>query len=199
MNETEYAIYIHGAGSGAKSGTKSAFLKYMPEYEWICPEVNEDPRQSVELIDEYVRVFSPKLVAGTSMGGLYALYAEAPDAIKVVCNTSVAIEKVLRKIGYGRHPFFCEREDGRTEYIVDEQLVRTFIQYRNTHPIIPGRINLAVFSTDDELVGQVESRKNAKLLEEAGFTVVWSDRFGHRLNENVAKKIPGWLDELSSR
>ncbi len=196
MGGNKYGIYIHGAGSGAKSATKSAFLTYMPEYDWICPEVDENPQQSIGKINEYVKVFSPEIIAGTSMGGFYTFYADAPDAIKVVCNATVTIEKVLRKIGYGTYPFFCEREDGRTEYTIDESLVRTFIQYRNSHMIIPGRINLAVFSTDDELVGQVESRKNAKLLEEAGFSIVWSDKFGHRLNENVAKKIPGWIEKL---
>ena len=50
-----------------------------------------------------------------------------------------------------------------------------------------------MFSLNDELVGQVESRRNAKLLEAEGFTVIWSDKFGHRLNENVAKKITAWL------
>lgn len=190
-----YAIYIHGAGSGAKSGTNSAFRHYFPDYEWLCPEVNEDPEESVAKIEEYIEVFSPALIAGTSLGGLYALYANAPDAAKIVCNASVNIERVLRKLGYGMHPFFCEREDGRTQFEINEQIVRKFTEYKETHPILPGRINIAVFSTNDELVGQVESRKNAVILEENGFTIHWSDKFGHRMNENVAKKIPAWLKE----
>ena len=195
MEQKEYAIYIHGAGSGAKSGTRSSFMKCFPEYEWICPEVNEDPEESVAKIDEYVRVFSPAIIAGTSMGGLYTLYTDAPEAIKLVCNATLNIESVLRKLGYGSHPFFCEREDGRTEYIIDETMVRAFTAYKKAHEIIPGRKNLGIFSTNDELIGQVESRKNAKLLEQAGFTIIWSDKFGHRLNEQVAKKIPGWIKE----
>lgn len=198
MEGIRYAIYIHGAGSGAKGGTKSAFLHYLPEYEWLCPEVNEDPEESIAKINEYISVFSPEIIAGTSLGGLYAIYADAPDAIKIVCNTSITIEKVLRKLGYGAHPFFCEREDGRTEYVIDEPLVRSFTRFKDTHRIIPGRLNLGIFSTDDELVGQVESRKNAKILEEAGFRIFWSDKFGHRLNENVAKKIPGWMAEAAA-
>lgn len=196
MESKGYAIYIHGAGSGAKSGTGSSFLKHFPEYEWICPEVNEDPEESVAKIDEYVRVFSPSIIAGTSMGGLYTLYANAPDAVKIVCNATLDIEKVLRKIGYGKHPFFCEREDGRTEYTIDEMMIRRFTAFKKNHEIISGAKNLAIFSTDDELVGQVESRKNAKLLEETGFTVFWSDKFGHRMNDNVAKRIPGWLKAI---
>lgn len=198
MSEIKYAIYIHGAGSGAKGGTKSAFLHYLPEYEWLCPEVNENPEESVAKINEYISVFSPEIIAGTSLGGLYAIYADAPEAIKIVCNTTVTIEKVLRKIGYGAHPFFCEREDGRTEYVIDEPLVRSFTKFKESHEILPGRLNLGIFSTDDELVGQVESRKNAKILEAAGFRIFWSDKFGHRLNENVAKKIPAWIAETEA-
>lgn len=193
-----YAIYVHGIGSGASSGTRSAFLKYFPEYEWICPEVNENPDESVAVIEEYVRVFSPEMMAGTSLGGVYVAYVSAPEAIKIVCNASIGIEKALRKIGYGKHPFFCDREDGRKEFEINEDMVRTFSHYRKSHEISLGIINIGVFSTDDELVGQVESRKNAKLLEEAGFRIFWSDKFGHRLNENVAKKIPGMLTEVEN-
>ena len=199
MVETDnlgYAIYIHGLGSGAKSGTSSAFVHYFPEYEWICPEVNEDPDESMAVIQEYIRVFQPKLIAGTSIGGLYALYADAPEAAKVAVNATINVEHTLRKVGYGKHPFYCEREDGRTTYELNEAIVRKFTDYKASHQILPGTRNLAVFSKNDELVGQVESRKNAKILEAAGFTIIWSDKFGHRLNENVAKKIPSWLKEL---
>ena len=188
-----YALYIHGLGSGSGSGTGSAFLRYFPDYEWICPEVNEDPEESLAIIDEYVRTFNPEMIAGTSLGGFYTVYADAPEAIKVAVNASMDIEHVLRKLGYGKHRFHCEREDGRTEYELNETVVRKFTEFKASHKVVTGSQNLGVYSTDDEVVGQVESRKNARLLQEAGFTIVWSDRFGHRLNENVARKIPSWL------
>jgi len=194
---SKYAIYIHGMGSGSKSGTSSAFLKYFKDYEWICPEVNEDPYESLQIIDEYIKVFSPEIIAGTSLGGLYTAFVNAPDSIKIVCNAAIEIEHVIRKVGYGKHTFFCEREDGRKEYELSETVVRRFSEFKKNHDISLGRINLGVYSKDDEFVGQVESRRNAKLLEKAGFSIIWSDKFGHRMNENVAKKIPGWIEELS--
>ena len=196
---TRYAIYIHGLGSGAKSGTSSAFVHYFPEYEWICPEVNEDPEESIAKINEYISVFQPQIVAGTSMGGFYTAYADAPGAVKIAVNATVGVEHVLRKVGYGKHTFFCEREDGRREYELNETVVRKFTAFKASHSFILGRTNLAVYSKDDELVGQVESRKNAKVLEAEGFTVIWSDKFGHRLNENVARKIPSWIKELEEK
>lgn len=191
-----YAIYVHGLGSGAGSGTRTAFRRYFPEYEWISPEMNEDPEESVAKLEEYISVFSPALITGTSLGGVYVAYANAPDAIKVVCNASIGIERVLRKFGYGTHPFQCEREDGRSEFEINEEMVRSFTEYKKSHKISLGRVNIGVYSTDDEVVGQVESRKNAKALEEAGFRIFWSDKFGHRLNENIAKKIPGMIEGL---
>lgn len=192
----KYAIYIHGLGSGANSGTKSSFLRYLPEYEWICPEVSEHPEESLAIIHEHIQVFSPEIIAGTSLGGLYTLYANAPMTTKIVCNATIGIEHVLRKIGYGKYQFFCEREDGRMEYVIDEALVRSFTDFKKNHEICLGTYNLGVFSTRDELVGEVESRKNAKALAELGFTIQWSDKFGHRTNEQVAKKISSWLEEL---
>ncbi|GEM_PF-6811872 len=194
----KYALYIHGLGSGAKSGTSTAFKRYFPEYEWLCPEVNEDIWKSIAKIEEWIEVFRPQLIAGTSMGGFLTAYAAIPEGlstIKIVCNATISIEHTLRKVGYGKHTFFCEREDGRTEYVIDETVVRKFTAFKQERSIAPAQINIGVYSKDDELVGQVESRKNAKLLEEAGFTIYWSDKFGHRMNENVAKKIPAWLKE----
>lgn len=192
----KYALYVHGLGSGAGSGTRTSFTHCLPQYEWLCPEVSEYPEESLSIIDEYIRVFSPELIAGTSLGGLYSIYAHAPFATKVVCNATIGIEHILRKIGYGKHQFFCEREDKRTEYIIDEQLVRLFTEFKKNHEICLGVCNLGVFSTRDEIIGGVESRKNAKILEEFGFSIRWSDRFGHRINEQITKKIPVWLGEL---
>lgn len=191
-----YALYIHGLGSGANSGTCSLFASYFSRYEWHCPEVNEDPEESEAIIRKYIESLHPKMIVGTSMGGLYTLYSDAPDAVKVVVNPTVGIEQVLRKIGYGKHKFFCEREDGRTEYELNETVVRKFTTYKSTHQIRPGTKNLAVFSSNDDLAGKVESLKNARTLKEAGFTVIWSDKFGRRLKWTVARKIPQWLKML---
>jgi len=191
-----YAIYVHGIGSGAKSGTKTSFGRNFPQYEWLHPEFNENPDESLAILNEYIAVFSPQVIAGTSMGGFLTAYSDAPQAIKIVCNATIGIEHVLRKIGYGKHPFLCEREDGRTEYNIDEEMVRRFIAFKESHSIIPGRLNMGIYSMDDELAGAVESRRSAKILECAGFQIFWSDKFGHRMNDAVAKKIPQYLAQI---
>lgn len=193
MDQKPYAIYIHGVGSGAKSGTKSSLAHYFTEYEWINPEVTHDPYESIPLLNEWAKTFQPALIAGTSMGGLYTLYVDCPSAIKLAVNPAMNIETVLRKIGYGKYKYLCERENGETEYVIDESMARRFIQFRNEHEIIKGARNMAVFSTADELVGRENSKKSAAVLEKLDFEIYWYDKFGHRMNEQAAKKIVGWM------
>lgn len=188
-----YALYIHGMGSGAKSGTKSSLGRYLDQYEWLSPEVSHDPEESLAILNEWAAVFQPALIAGTSMGGFYNLFVDCPTAIKLTVNPTYNIENVMRKVGYGKHKYLCERENGETEYVIDEPLVRKFIDYRQNHEIIPGVRNIAVFSSDDELVGKENSKKNAAVLEKYGFEIVWSDKFGHRLNEKATKLIVNLL------
>ena len=192
-----YALYIHGFGSGAASGTKSSLARSLDGYEWLAPEITHAPYESLDILDEWITTFQPALVAGTSMGGLLAMYVNSPDAVKVAVNPCIEIERVLRKIGYGRHPYLQPRENGETEYVIDEPLIRRFISFRETHTPVPGKRNIALFSTDDELIGREFSKKNATILESLGYEIYWNAKFGHRCNEQAAKQIKNLLSEAN--
>ncbi len=188
---TPYALYIHGMGSGAKSGTKSSLGHYLSQYEWLSPELPMDPVAAMTILKDYERVFQPDLICGTSAGGLYTLFLDAP--IKVAINPTYNIETTLRKMGYGKHKFHCEREDGTTEWTLDEPLVQKFKHLRdNLQPIRSPRM-IAFFSSDDELVGREPAKKNAHAMEELGYEIVWSNKFGHRLNQPAAKQLASLL------
>lgn len=188
-----YALYIHGLGSSAASGTKSSLARSMDGYEWISPEITHNPFESLNILNEWVATFQPALIAGTSMGGLLAMYVNSPNATKVAVNPCVEIERVLRKIGYGKHPYLQPRENGETEYIIDEPMIRQFITFRETNTPILGIRNIALFSMDDELIGREFSKKNAALLESLGYEIYWNSKFGHRCNEQAAKQIKNIL------
>ena len=79
-----YALYIHGMGSGAKSGTRSSLGHYLDGYEWLSPELPVEPEAAMAILEDYVNVFAPALIAGTSLGGLYLLYLDAPEAARVM-------------------------------------------------------------------------------------------------------------------
>ncbi len=190
-----YALYVHGMGSGAKSGTKSSLGHYLDGYEWLSPELPVEPEAAMAILDDYVGVFSPALIAGTSLGGLYLLYLDAPEATKVAINPTYNIETTLRRIGYGKHPFHCEREDGATEYTIDEPLVKRYAAIRDSRTPMPSRRMVALFSSDDELVGREPAKQNAAALQRLGYEIHWSDKFGHRLNQPAAKLLAKILSE----
>lgn len=189
-----YALYIHGMGSGAKSGTKSSLGHYLDRYEWLSPELPVEPDEAMAILDDYVKVFSPTLIAGTSLGGLYLLYLDAPEATKVAINPTYNIETTLRRIGYGKHPFHCEREDGATEYTIDEPLVKRYMAIRDQRTPIRSARMVALFSTDDELVGREPAKQNATALQQLGYEIHWCDKFGHRLNQPTAKLLSKILE-----
>ena len=80
----QIAIYVHGLGSGAASTTVRTVCKIFSEYEWIALEVNENPFESIEKINAVISEFNPSLLMGTSLGGYYVFYADAPCATKVI-------------------------------------------------------------------------------------------------------------------
>lgn len=86
-----YAIYIHGLGSSAKSGTRSSIGRVLDNYEWLSPEITHNPYESLGILNEWANTFHPALIAGTSMGGLLTMYVNCPSATKVValCLTRV--------------------------------------------------------------------------------------------------------------
>lgn len=188
-NHHPYALYVHGFGSGAKSNSSRMVGDRVTGYEWLHPEMPLDPEESLRILNEYVAVFAPEMIIGTSMGGLLISRVTAPDATKVVVNPALEMDRALRRMGYGKYDFFCEREDGVQQYVVDEPLAQKYALFQMNHEIKPGKQNFVLMSADDELLGHEMTKKNAAALAEFGFDVTFSDRFGHRLNEQSAKKI----------
>lgn len=182
-----YALYIHGMGSGAKSGTKSSLGHYLPQYEWLSPELPTDPDAALALLRDWQNVFQPELICGTSAGGLYTIFLEAP--IKVAINPTYNIDTTLRRLGYGKHKYHCEREDGATEWTLDEPLVQAYRHLRDTETPLPCPRMIAFFSSDDELVGREPAKKNAAAMQQLGYEVFWCNKFGHRLNQPAAKQL----------
>jgi len=194
-----YALYVHGMGSGAKSGTRSSLGHYLDGYEWLSPELPVEPEEAMAVLEDYVRVFSPALITGTSLGGLYLLYLDAPKAVKAAVNPTYNIETTLRRIGYGKHPYHCEREDGVKEYTIDEPLVKRYMALRDGRDPRPSARMVAFFSTDDELVGREPSKRNAEAMQRLGYEIHWCDKFGHRLNQPAAKALAKIITQDNSK
>ena len=181
-NVKPIAIYVHGLGSGATSTTVRMVCKIFSEYEWIAIEVNENPLESVAKINTAVSKFNPSLLMGTSLGGYYVFYADAPCATKVICNPAMNIaELICSKIGFGTYSYFIKRQDGKTEYTLNEEVCRHFAEYTQAHKAITGIRNYALFAMHDELIGDADMLDNMAMVFESGYRLLLDSKGGHRL------------------
>ena len=184
------AIYVHGLGSGAASTTVRTVRKVFSEYEWIAIEVNENPFESVEKINATISEFKPSLLIGTSLGGYYVFYADAPCATKVICNPAMNIAELNRsKIGFGTYSYFVERQDGKTEYTLDEAVCRHFMEYSKSHKAVNGTRNYALFAVHDELIGDADMLENMAAVFESGYRLLLDSKGGHRLRAASLKLL----------
>ena len=184
------AIYVHGLGSGAASTTVRTVRKVFSEYEWIAIEVNENPFESVEKINATISEFKPSLLIGTSLGGYYVFYADAPCATKVICNPAMNIAELIRsKIGFGTYSYFVERQDGKTEYTLDEAVCRHFMEYSKSHKAVNGTRNYALFAVHDELNSRALRLENMAAVFESGYRLLLDSKGGHRLRAASLKLL----------
>lgn len=78
------AIYVHGLASGANAATGKTLSKRFSNFNWITTDFGEDLAANVCQLNECIQEHKPQLIVGTSMGGLTLLYADAPDAVKML-------------------------------------------------------------------------------------------------------------------
>ena len=162
----------------------------LPYFEWIAVEVAEDAEEAVEKINRYVERYCPEVLMGTSLGGFYIFYADAPDAVKIICNPAMNIDDVIRtKIGFGEHRYFVKRENGQKTYTLDEQVCQRFAEFRVSHNPISGRANYAFFGDSDELIGAVGTLKNMAVISEAGYRIFVEPGGGHRIGETTLQLV----------
>ena len=123
---------------------------------------------------------------GTSYGGLMTMYANAPNATKIICNPAINADVSLAKnIGYGTHPYFCQRQDGATHFDITPAICQGIVHYKATHQVIPGINNHAVFSPNDELLGKEATLDNATMAYTNGFVIHLDTKGGHRMSKST--------------
>ena len=189
-NVKPIAIYVHGLGSGAASTTIRTVRRIFSEYEWIAIEVNESPFESVEKINATVNKFNPSLLMGTSLGGYYVFYADAPRATKVICNPAMNIAELIRsRIGFGTYPYLVERQDGKAEYTLDEAVCSRFTEFGRSHKAVSGTRNYALFAVHDELIGDADMLDNMAMVFESGYRLLLDSKGGHRLRAASLKLL----------
>lgn len=189
------AIYIHGLGSGASTSAVKSISKILPQYKWHTLEVNENLKDSVAIIDEAVRRLQPNVLMGTSLGGLYVMFADlspVPWCRRIICNPACNISNIIReKIGFGVKEYFVPREDGIQNYELTEEVCKAFERDACSEKMmkVNSSNNFALFSIHDELIGQEGILANMAVCQNHGYTILVDDKGGHRLDKHSLKKI----------
>lgn len=190
MDRPPFAIYVHGLASGANASTLDKLAKRFPQFVWILADFGEELAENVEQLNEIICINSPQLIIGTSMGGLTVLYANAPEAVKVVCNPALSIaDSVRHTIGLGRHEYFCDRLDGATEFELTEPMCQRYERYIASHTPSLGRANYAIFSSHDELLGDEASAAAQQVVANSGYRVLIDPKGKHRMQSSTIKLI----------
>ena len=190
MDRPPVAIYVHGLASGANATTFDKLAKRFQQFIWMSTDFGEDLAENVEHLNEMIRSDYPQLIVGTSMGGLTVLYADAPEAVKVVCNPALSIANSVRHtIGLGRHEYFCERLNGATEFELTEQMCCDYEHYIATHTPSLGRASYAIFAEHDELLGDEATHYAQKVLADSGYRVLIDPEGKHRMQSSTIKLI----------
>ena len=199
MDRPPVAIYVHGLASGVNGTTSGQLAKLFPQFVWLTTDFGEDLSENVKQLNDMIRSNHPQLIIGTSMGGLTVLYADAPEAVKVVCNPALSIaDSVRHTIGLGRHKYFCERLDGATEFELTEQMCQRYERYIASHTPSLGRANYAIFSAHDELLGDEATHAAQKVVGECGYKVLIDPQGEHRLRNSSLEILKNEIVEKES-
>ena len=184
------AIYVHGLASGAKGTTYDQLAKRFEQFRWITTDFGEDVAENVAQLNELISTNHSQLIVGTSMGGLTVLYADAPEAVKVVCNPALSIADCVRNtIGLGKHSYFCERLNGVTEFELTEQMCCGYEEYIASHTALLGRADYVILSVHDELLGDVAAAEVQRELDGCGYRIGIDPKGHHRMQSSTLRLI----------
>lgn len=154
-------VYLHGFQSSGQSTTAQRLRRTLPKHEVISPDISVPPEMALTELKRLAGLLSPDaIIVGTSMGGMYAQLFRGFRRILInpSFHPSVHMEKSIGK----RLPFHNPRVDGKTDFEVNEKLVKKYQkleekQFDKKFGIIgknPDSIDqvTAFFATNDDVV-----------------------------------------------
>lgn len=117
-------LWIHGFAGKPDNDTVKEMRKRYPIYEFHSIEVDHHAIDSMEKINAFIQDHSIDLVAGTSLGGYYAMCAEF-DGPKLVVNPVTDPVRDLKQF-LGQNSYKPGRQDGQTDFIFTEEMLQEF-------------------------------------------------------------------------
>ena len=148
MENKRTILWIHGFAGCPDNVHVKEMRKRYPEYEWYSIEVDHHAKASMEKIDAYIHEHDVSLVAGTSLGGYYAMCADF-EGPKLVVNPATNPVCVLRQF-VGRNTYRPGRPDGQTEFEFTEEMLNEFadLHYGNLYNV------LCHYTAHDQVLGE---------------------------------------------
>ena len=192
------AIFVHGLASGAYSLNFKKMTEGFPQFIWAMAEFGEDIAANVEQLNRQIAKLKPSLIVGTSMGGLTVLYADAPNAVKIVHNPALSIADCVRNIiGLGKHPYKCRRLDKKPSFVLTEEMCQAYEAYIASHTPSLGIVNYAIFSAHDELLGDEAAARAKEFVSELGYETVIDPEGAHSLTPSTFELITKIVEDCS--
>lgn len=148
MENKRIILWIHGFAGCPDNAHVKEMRKRYPEYEWYSIEVDHHAKASMEKINSYIRANDVCLVAGTSLGGFYAMCAEY-DGPKLVVNPVTNPVRDLRQF-VGKCCYKPGRPDGQTEFEFTEEMLNEFaeLHYSNLCNVV------CHYTAHDQVLGE---------------------------------------------
>ena len=115
-------FYVHGLGSGRNSRTGRIIERVFSEDNVIRVELPIKPKDAVEYLINMYKEYYPDVMIGTSLGGFYTMLISG--CYRILVNPAIDADNIIKeKIGYGTYSYFCDREDGVSEYTIDDEFI----------------------------------------------------------------------------
>lgn len=124
MNNNNTILWIHGFAGCPNNVHVQEMRKRYPQYTWHSIEVDHHALASMEKINNFILTNDVCLVAGTSLGGYYAMCSDF-DGPKLVVNPVTDPKRDLRQF-LGKNSYKPGRPDGQTEFEFTEEMLTEF-------------------------------------------------------------------------
>ncbi|MCF0220141.1 MAG: hypothetical protein HUK14_10200 [Muribaculaceae bacterium] len=146
--KTANILWIHGFGGKANNETVLEMKRKYPQYEFYSIEVDHHALSSMEKINAYIKTHHLDLVAGTSLGGYYAMCSSFAG-VKLVVNPVMEPLRDLKQF-LGHNCYKEGRADGQTDFEFTSDMLAEFALLK------PHDLDSVVchYTSHDQLLGE---------------------------------------------
>ncbi len=123
-------LYVHGFCSSGQSGTVTKLKQFLPDADFIAPDLPLHPQEAIDLLHKTCNEENPDLIIGTSMGGMYAEMLYGFDRILV--NPAFQMgDTILKNNMLGKNNILNPRKDGIQEFIMTKAMMEEYKEITN--------------------------------------------------------------------